>query len=219
MKKSVNVKLFVSAAFIVSFAVWTVIVKLVDVKGIGPCGSSVGLAVFNRSVHDLFGVNMSLYTLTDFLSIIPIGIAAGFAVLGLVQLIRRKSFLRVDRSILVLGVFYIIVMAVYLLFETVVVNYRPVLIEGVLEASYPSSTTMLVTCIMPMAMMQFNSRIKRKGVRLAVNICIVTFTLFMVIARLVSGVHWVTDIIGGSLISAGLVLLYAWAVEFFSERR
>jgi undecaprenyl-diphosphatase len=135
-------------------------------------------------------------------------VALGFAVWGLYQWIKRKNILAVDRSILVLGVFYIAVIAVYVLFEYVVINRRPVLIEGYLEASYPSSTTMLVTCVMPTAAMQFDSRIKNRALRLCVNAAIIAFVAFMVIGRLISGVHWLTDIIGGMLISAGLVSAY-----------
>ena len=80
--------------------------------------------------------------------------------LGLGQLLKGKSLLKVERSILALGVFYAVVMAAYLVFEVWVVNYRPVLIEGALEASYPSSTTLLVLCVMPTAMMQLRQRIQ-----------------------------------------------------------
>ena len=100
-------------------------------------GSRVGFAAINGAFHALTGVHWALYTLTDWLGLVPIGIALGFAVLGLVQLIRRKSLLKVDRDILILGGFYIVVLAAYLLFETVVINFRPVLIDGKLEASYP----------------------------------------------------------------------------------
>ena len=134
--------------------------------------------------------------------------AFGFAVLGFVQLIKRKSFLKVDYSILVLGGFYIIVMAVYILFEILVINYRPVLINGYLEASYPSSTTMLVLCVMPTAIKQFNSRIKHDILKRCVSFLIVAFIAFMVIGRLISGVHWFTDIVGGALLSFGLVMIY-----------
>jgi undecaprenyl-diphosphatase len=99
-------------------------------------------------------------------------------------------------------------MAVYVLFEIFVVNYRPVLIDGILEASYPSSTTMLVMCVMPTAIMQLAGRIKNHILKRCVTSAITAFTAFMVIARLVSGVHWLTDIVGGALLSAGLVLMY-----------
>ena len=138
----------------------------------------------------------------------PIGFAFGFAVLGLVQWIKRKSILKVDRSILTLGGFYIVVMAVYILFEIVVINYRPVLINGYLEASYPSSTTMLVMCVMPTAMIQLRPRIKNDVFRRYVMLVIAAFIAFTVIGRLVSGVHWITDIIGGALLSTAIVLMY-----------
>ena len=209
MEKKNKKRLVLGAGLVVAFVLWTVLVCFVDVRTIGPEGSSVGFGTLNGYVHDLTGVNMSLYVITDWLGLVPIGIAFGFAVLGLVQLIKRKSLLKVDRSILVLGGFYIVVMAVYILFETVVINYRPTLIDGYLEASYPSSTTMLVMCVMPTAMMQLRDRIKNKAFSRCVMIAIAAFVAFMVIGRLVSGVHWVTDIIGGALVSSGLVITYA----------
>ena len=201
--------LWVGAGFIAVFVLWTVLVSLVDVRAIGPNESSVGFATLNGYVHKLTGVNMRLYTITDWLGLVPIGVAFGFVVLGLVQWLRRKSLFKVDRSILALGGFYIVVMAVYVLFEFVVINYRPTLIDGYLEASYPSSTTMLVMCVMPTAIMQLRARIKNNLFRWCVMISISVFTSFMVIGRLVSGVHWITDIIGGALVSAGLVITYA----------
>ena len=191
------------------FVLWTVLVHCVDVQAIGPEGSSVGFATLNGFVHELTGVNLILYTVTDWLGFVPIAVALGFAVLGLVQWIQRKSLCKVDHSILALGVFYIAVMALYLFFETVVINYRPTLIEGYLEASYPSSTTMLVMCVMPTAAMQLNARINNTIVRRCAIITNTSFTAFMVIGRLISGVHWITDIIGGALLSAGLVITYA----------
>lgn len=197
------------AGLIAVFVLWTVLVSYVDVRAIGQNASSVGFATLNGYVHDLTGVNMSLYTITDWLGLVPIGVAFGFAVLGLVQWVGRKSLFKVDRSILALGGFYVAVMAVYILFEFVVINYRPTLIDGYLEASYPSSTTMLVMCVMPTAMMQLHARIKSDVFRRCVLISIAAFTAFMVIGRLASGVHWLTDIIGGALVSAGLVITYA----------
>lgn len=209
MKKKQKKTALIGLGFISAFVIWTVLLLLIDVRPIGPQGSSVGFSALNSFVHQLTGVNMLLYTVTDWLGLVPIAVAFGFAILGLCQWIRRKSLLRTDRNVLALGVFYIAVLAIYALFEFAVINYRPVLIEGILEASYPSSTTVLVTCVMPTAMMQLNFRIKSKAVRLLVNLASGAFIAFMVIGRLFSGVHWFTDIIGGTLVSTGLVLLYA----------
>jgi undecaprenyl-diphosphatase len=151
---------------------------------------------------------MTLYTITDWLGLVPFAFVIGFALLGLIQWVTRKSILKVDYSILTLGGFYVIVMAVYVLFEVYIVNYRPVLIDGLLEASYPSSTTMLVMCVMPTTIMQLNSRITNTVAKHCVSSAITAFIAFMVIGRLFSGVHWFTDIIGGTFLSAGLVMMY-----------
>lgn len=209
MEKIRKKMFFMGAGFLGAFVLWTVLVSYVDVRAIGQNASSVGFATLNGYVHNLTGVNMFLYTITDWLGLVPIGVAFGFAVLGLVQWVGRKSLFKVDRSILALGGFYIIVLAMYIFFEIVVINYRPVLIDGYLEASYPSSTTMLVMCVMPTAMMQLHARIKSDVFRRCVLISIAAFTAFMVIGRLASGVHWLTDILGGALVSAGLVITYA----------
>ena len=209
MKKKNKKGLVWGASLLAAFVLWTVSVRFVDVRAIGPEGSSVGFAALNGSLHETTGVNLILYTVTDWLGLVPIAVALVFAILGLVQLIKRKSLWKVDHSILTLGVFYIAVMTAYVFFETVVINYRPTLIDGYLEASYPSSTTMLVMCVMPTAAMQLNARIKSDVLRRCVILVIAAFTAFMVIGRLISGVHWLTDIIGGALLSAGLVMTYA----------
>ena len=208
MKKKTKGLFFLGVGLLAAFVVWTVLVCFVDVQAIGPRESSVGFATLNGYVHSLTGVNMSLYVITDWLGLVPIGVAFGFATLGLVQLIKRKSILRVDRTLLLLGGFYIIVIAVYILFEMVVINYRPTLIDGYLEASYPSSTTMLVMCAMPAAMVELRTRVKNNVLKRCVMVTFSAFVAFMVIGRLLSGVHWITDIVGGALFSTGMVLVY-----------
>ena len=208
MKKKNRNSMIAGFALLAGFVLWTVLVRTVDLKAIGPQASSVGFASFNGWFHALTGVNMTLYTITDWLGLVPICTALGFAVLGLVQLIKRNSLAKVDRSILVLGGFYVVVIAVYLLFEVVVINYRPILINGILEASYPSSSTMLVMCVMPTAIMQLRQRMKNDLLRASVTLAIVIFIAFMVIGRIISGVHWISDIIGGALFSTGLVMIY-----------
>lgn len=218
MTKEIRKKLFMALGLLTAFALWTAALCFVDVQNIGPLGSEVGMAALNGSFHRLTGVHMVLYTVTDWLGLVPVGVGLEFGVLGLTQWIRRRKLRKVDPGILVLGGYYLAVLAVYLLFEEVVINRRPVLIEGCLEASYPSSTTLLVMCVMPTALMQLRSRIKNRARNTAVSTAIAAFTAFMVIGRLISGVHWLTDIIGGALLSAGLVMLYAAVCDLVSEK-
>lgn len=208
MKRKTRKELCAAAWLIFAFALWTAAVRCIDVQGIGPLGSAVGFAAANRFFHRLTGIHMALYTITDWLGLVPVGIALGFALFGLGQWVRRKKLRLVDRSILALGGFYIAVMAAYVFFEVMIINHRPVLISGCLEASYPSSTTLLAMCVMPTAAMQFNARIRNGTLRRCAAWAIAAFTAFMVTGRLVSGVHWLSDIIGGALLSAGLVFLY-----------
>ena len=199
------------------FILWTLLLKIVDVAPIGPKGSLVGFASLNGFFHNLTGVNMNLYIITDWLGLVPIFFMLGFGIFGFAQLIKRKNLLKVDFDILLLGGFYIVMTGTYLFFENFVINYRPVLIEGILEASYPSSTTLLVLCVMPTAAFQLKNRIKNSALR-NFSVCAINlFTVFMVSARILSGVHWITDIIGGILFSAGLFMIYTGIIKSFEK--
>lgn len=208
MKRQSKKDFTTAICMLISFLLWTTAVKLIDVQPIGPQESAVGFATINSFFHNLTGVHTSLYVITDLLSLVPVAFVIGFSTLGLIQWIKRKSLLNVDYSILILGVFYIVVIVIYLLFEFVIINYRPVLIDGRLEASYPSSTTMLVMCTMPTAIMQLGTRIKNGTLKKIVSSLITIFTVFMVVGRCISGVHWLSDVIGGFFLSTGLVLTY-----------
>ena len=185
---------------------------LVDVQAVGPNDSSVGFAAFNIWFHQLTGVHWTLYTVTDWLGLVPIAVCLCFGCLGLCQLIKRRSLFKVDADILLLGGYYILVIFGYLFFEMVPINYRPVLIDGFLEASYPSSTTLLVLSVMPTLMFQIKRRSRSKTIKNVVISLVLLFSVFMVIGRLISGVHWATDIIGSVLLSFGLFMLYQSAV-------
>ena len=217
MKEKRN--LLAGAGLIGAFALWTVLIQYVDVQAVGQNGTKIGFADFNVWFHQLTGVHMTLYTITDWLGLVPIFICLCFGVLGLVQLIKRRSLLRVDPDILLLGIYYVLVIACYLIFEMIPINYRPVLIEGRLEASYPSSTTLLVLSVMPTLMFQANRRVSNAMIRKAVAVFVIAFSAFMVIGRLISGVHWATDIIGSVLLSAGLYMLYRSAVLYSDKAK
>lgn len=209
MKKKKRICIGLGIGLLVAFLLWTWAVCKIDVQTIGPNATSVGFATLNGAFHEVTGVHMSLYVVTDWLGLVPVAVALAFGVLGMSQWVRRNVLSKVDRDIMLLGVFYLTVIAAYCLFEYVIINYRPVLMNGNLEASYPSSTTLLVLSVMPTAMLQLHKRIQREKLRWCTHIVLGTFTLFAVIGRLLSGVHWLTDIIGGCLLSGGLVAMYA----------
>ncbi len=213
MKEKRN--LLTGVGLIVSFVLWTVLIQCVDVQAVGQNGTKIGFADFNVWFHQVTGAHMTLYTITDWLGLVPIFICLCFGVMGLVQLIKRRSLLKVDSDILLLGVYYVLVIACYLIFEIIPVNYRPVLIEGRLETSYPSSTTLLVLSVMPTLMFQAYRRVENTLTRKLTAVFVVAFSVFMVIGRLISGVHWATDIIGSVFLSAGLYMLYRSAVLEF----
>ena len=197
---------------LLAFVVWTVLIRTVDVRPVGVNGTNIGFAAINTWFHRLTGVHMGLYTVTDWQGLVPIAVCIGFGLLGLVQWVRRKHIAKVDTDILLLGGYYILVILGYLIFEMIPINYRPILINGVMEASYPSSTTLLVLSVMPTLLFQVNRRTKRQTVRRMTAAFVVLFSAFMVIGRLVAGVHWLTDIVGSVLLSAGLYALYRAAV-------
>lgn len=199
-------KFFLGAGIMLAqFAIWTLLVRTVDVQTVGPMGMSVGLAAINMWFHRLTGVQMGLYILTDWLGLVPVFTCLVFGALGLVQWIRRKSIRKVDPDLLWLGGYFLLVAAVYLFFEMVPVNYRPLLMEGRLEASYPSSTTLLVLSVMPTLRLQAGRRLKHAA---AIRAAAIVFSGFMVTARLLSGVHWLSDIVGAILLSTGLFCMY-----------
>ena len=201
-------KWWIASGWLFAFATWTVAVCCMDVARIGPQESTVGFATVNAWFHRLTGVHMVMYTITDWFGLVPVAVCMVFAVVGLRQWIVRKRVWCVDRDLLCLGGFYIATIVLYVFFEEVIVNYRPVLIDGYLEASYPSSTTLLVLCVMLTARRQVRWRIQNHTVRRVLMVLTVAFAIFMVVGRLVSGVHWLSDIVGGVLLSFGLVALY-----------
>ena len=208
MKKRKAIFFLPSAVLLLAFCIWTALVRTVDYNPVGPRDSFVGFSWLNLHFHNFTGTNFTLYTVTEWLGLVPIAVALAFAILGLCQLISRRSIFKVDRSIVFMGIFYIAVIAFYVFFEYATVNYRPVLIEGYLEASYPSSTTLLVCTVMPAGAIELWQRVKSPVSRYIIAAVISVFTAFMVLGRIISGVHWITDIVGGLLLSLSLVLAY-----------
>ena len=196
---------FISTILILLAVVFTIFVKVVDVKPIGVNESSIGVASFNQVVFKTIGVNMIWYHITDWLGLVPIFIAMIYAFIGFIQLIKRKNIFNVDKEIMILGLFYIVVISLYIFFEKFIVNYRPILMNGFLEASYPSSHTLMTICLCGSSII-VNRKLFNNKIAKFVNILSLVIVLITVIGRLLSGVHWFTDIIGGIFIGVALLM-------------
>ncbi|MCI6189784.1 MAG: phosphatase PAP2 family protein [Clostridium sp.] len=186
---------------------FTILVKVVDVKQIGVNNSSIGFATLNQFIFETTGVNMIWYHITDWLGLIPVFMAIVYAFIGLIQLIKRRSIFKVDKEIILLGLYYIIVIALYVFFEKVIINYRPILMNGFLEASYPSSHTLMTICICGSSIL-INKKLFNNKITKVINYLSIIIITITVVGRLISGVHWFTDIIGGILISSGLLMTF-----------
>ena len=219
VKNNSKRELMSGLVLLADFIVWTILIQYIDVQRVGPKETEVGLATLNVWFHQMTGVHMLIYTITDWLGLVPIIICMCFGVLGFVQLVKRKSLLKVDPDIILLGAYYVMVILGYLLFEMVPINYRPVLIDGNLEASYPSSTTLLVLSVMPTLKFQVDRRVASAILRKATTAFVTAFSAFMVIGRLISGVHWATDIIGSVFLSSGLFMVYRYMADYFVSKK
>lgn len=212
MKKNGMKNLLFGGIFIATFVLWTVLIQMVDVQPHGQNGTNIGFATLNCWFHRFTDVHMMIYSITDWMGLVPVVVCLIFAGVGLVQLIKKRSLFKVDPDIIILGIYYIVVILAYIFFEMIPINYRPILINGVMEASYPSSTTLLVLCVMPTLIEQTQRRLSSIAVKKVITIVTIAFSAFMVIGRLISGVHWLTDIVGGVLLSIGLFSIYQGAV-------
>ena len=208
MKKK---NIILTSFLIILFGVYTYLVKTVNVKAIGPNKSKVGFAVVNKWVKNVIGKNMTVYKITEYLGYALLLIVVVFAIIGLIQLIKRKNILKVDREIISLGVLYALMAAVYIGFEKVIINYRPILIDKVLEASYPSSHTVLAMCV-AISFCMVSSKYFGKFTKF-LNVVVLTLLTLVIAGRIISGVHWASDILGGVLLSCALISVFNTLID------
>ncbi len=191
-----------SICLLVAFVAFTLIVAFVDVN------DGVGLSHLNHPIWQRCGKSEIWETITDWLGYLTI-LALLFCVgMQIWQWMRRKSLQKVDWNLIVLDIVCAGLVAVYVFFEFVVVNYRPMLENGVAKASYPSSHAMLFVTGLFLSIYQIWHYVKSKLWRIVLTVLISTVMVIGVVGRLLAGVHWFTDIFAGVLISGFLCCLY-----------
>lgn len=209
-----NWKLLVGAALLFLFIVLIVLLKTVDVQVDGATGEKIGLSSVNFSARDAVGKHLRFYDLTQYLGYFAILAAAGFAVwAGVRWAFSRFSLRRMGFDFLVLGALYAVTVLFYVFFEIVVVNYRPLLLNGKTEASFPSSHTVLSVVVFISAARILYRRFAPRVHPILFSLPFYLLAAFTVAARLISGVHWLTDILGGVLLATALLFFFS----FFSD--
>ncbi len=186
------------------FCAFTAVVAAVDVQAIGPDNSFIGLAHINGYVRDLLLFNNIFYAMSEILGYVAIAVMVCFAVFGAIQFLKRKRLLSVDYEILCMGILYLCLIALYVFFDKVIiVNFSPCLFSGELKASYPSSHTMEAIVVFGSAAV-FASGKKNSFVKISALL----LAGLTVVFRMLSGVHWFSDIIGGLLLGASLLFMF-----------
>ncbi len=218
MTKRVQRSAIITAILTGIFLLFTVLVRTVDVQAIGPMSTSVGFASVNAFFFRTLGTSSFWYTISKIGGIISLAAAFLFAGIGAMQLYQRRSLMKVDRNLLCMGGIFLLVILLYILFDKIPVNYRPVLEDGALEASYPSTHTMLACVIMGCALIECREVVTRKSTLKYIQWFCLAVIVITVISRMLSGVHWFTDIIGGIFISLALVSLYRTLVLHFRPK-
>lgn len=215
-----NKKWIISTSVVSVIAlVYTILIAFVDRNAIGANDSVVGFSKINKYFLDLLKFNNAFYNITKYTGIIIILIAVIYMIIALIELIKRKKYKEVDSELIFAGVFYIALIIIYFVFELLKINYRPILMDGVLEPSYPSSHTMLAVFICVTALLINKKIIKNTPLKITIDTITIIIGLVTVIGRIISGVHWITDIIGGILISTALVLGYVLAIKIAEIKR
>jgi len=208
--------LVLAVVLFVAFAAFTYLVRTYDVAPVGYNGAEVGFSKLNAAAHEMFPGDDGSYELTKILGYICLIAVAVNGLEAAIDFFRHKGRIsRMHKRNVITCIYYVVVGGFYVLFEFVVINTRPISAE----ASYPSSHTMLALCVLysVFVLLGFSSwRYKFMASILRV-ICVVAM-ISMVVFRFLSGVHWLTDICGGILLSLSLMCLYRACIARFCRR-
>ena len=200
-----NKKFFIIGLVLLVLSIaFTFTVTKIDVQPIGPDRTSVGLSTINEKYK--VDYNEKVYKISKYLGYVALVIPVVYAGIGVYQLIKGKKLSKVDKRLYMLAIFYCVVLATYVLFEKVVINYRPVVLDDGLEASFPSSHTLMALCFTISAILVNKELFKDKTK--IINCGLFILGMAAAITRLFSGVHWFTDIVGGFLYACSLLLLF-----------
>ena len=218
MKKIINFIPALSLTFV--FIVWTILVKTIDMNYILNVGY-IGFSHFNFQINDYvldFGKTDLFNKLTDVGLYLTFLFDLGFAILGIVQWIRRKSIKKVDPIIFILLVTYITVVVEYFIFEIVKINYSPLSTPEDLHASYPSTHVLLFISFLMTGVIALFNYVKANNFIKYISISFgVLLSIAYAVMRLLSGRHYFTDIVASLFLSASIIALFIGLIKTFMK--
>ena len=203
---------------LISFIVFTIIVKCVDVKPLGINETNIGLSTFNISVRDKIPYNETWYKITKYFGYLWFVVCGLFAAYGIYLFIKNKSLKKIDYKLYILFSIFLLAIILYISFEFIKINYRPILEDGKMELSYPSSHTLLsIAIFVPSALYIIDSKFNKIFKYISVPTLLI-LAILIVVGRFLSGVHWATDIFGGIILGSFLISLYI-SIDTFLENK
>lgn len=208
---------FISVTLFIIMTLFTALVCFYDVKPLGINKTDIGFSSLNTYIFNELGTNYLWYKLSEVLGIVALILVFIYGVIGTIDLIKKKNIFKVDKKIILLGIFYIIVFGLYIIFDKVIINYRPILVEGVLESSYPSSHTLLSIFVFGSSLLINKYLFPVKKIKI-VNCILFAMMILTVIGRLLSGMHWFTDIVGGILIASFLLYVFKICLNLINNK-
>lgn len=223
MNKTKN-NYLISLVLLVIAVVFTILVTKVDVKTVevkpiegvtqeGVLTTEVGFATLNQAVSNKVGFSETFYKISKYAGYLALILVAFYGFTGLIELLQKKSLKGVNKVLYALAAFYVCVAIVYVVFEVLVINYRPVDLGEGLEASFPSSHTLLALCVCGSSLIVSKYVIKKENFKKCLNIISWVVMILVVCTRILSGVHWITDIFGGVLISLFMIQVFSCVVK------
>lgn len=144
--------------------------------------------------------------ISDIILLASFAILGVFVVLGLYQLITRKSLLKVDHRLLWMILPLVLIAITYVVFDKfLVLNIRP---NGSGEASFPSTHVMVVSTIFLIIALNLPYYIKSKTAWIIIDIAMLLLIVLVCVGRVLSEMHWLSDVLGGLAFAIIFAVIY-----------
>lgn len=183
--------------------IFTILVSFVDVKIFNVTNTKIGLYSLNK----IFLVNSIN---SNYINIISNGIflICLLVIILMLLLITFEYFKtkKINKNNLNFFIHFLIMVLIWIIFDKIlIINYRPILINGNIEGSYPSTHVMVSTFVLLFLSDQLKKIFKNDKIFYIISIGLI---IIQSISRILLTMHWFTDIIGGLLI--GCLLFFTF---------